>query len=465
MKKRIFIVAGLGYGDEGKGSIVDWLSLVYPVKEIWRYNGGSQAAHNVVLEDGKTHCFAQLGSGLLETPALTGLSRFMAVNPINLMNEYEVLEEKLRFEMPPIYVDSQSPVITPYHVLTNQIRELSRGLDRRGTCGYGVGETFKDADKYPQQTLRIGDLNNIDVLRYKLKFWRALKIEEAEQLAGSSPTCLFWLGRSEVKSDNYFDFLLNFYSSFLGENNIHSFDNNFLVPDIDGDVVYEGAQGVLLHRDYGFFPNVTQSDTSFQNAEKLIAERELEGEVFKIGVLRAYWTRHGAGPFVSEDEDLAEIIPDEHNEENEWQGDFRIGWFDLVAARYALEITGAVDGLALTNLDRLLDLEEVKVCVAYRYNGFYPQFIEEHFICEPIDADNSVLITGFKMPPNENRTEFMAQVTRSLSSCEAVYETIEVTPDFLDEYTKYLEEKLNTKIVVISTGPKASDKRVIGYLP
>ena len=464
MKKRIFIVAGLGYGDESKGSIVDWLSSVYPVKEIWRYNGGSQAAHNVVLEDGVNHCFAQFGSGLLEAPVLTGLSRFMAINPINLMNEYEILEKKLKFKMPPIYIDSQSPVITPYHVLTNQIRELSRGLDRRGTCGYGVGETFKDAEKYPRQILRIGDLNDINILKSKLKFWRALKIDEAEQLAGSSPTCLFWLGRIGVKLDSYFDFLLNFYSGFLGENNIHSFDNNFSFPEVCGDVVYEGAQGVLLHRDYGFFPHVTQSDTSFQNAEKLIAERKLEGEVFKIGVLRAYWTRHGAGPFVTEDESLKDIIPEEHNKENEWQGDFRLGWFDLVAARYALKIIGSVDGLALTNLDRLLNFKEIKVCVAYRYQGRYPQLVAKYFICEPVASDNSVLITGIKKPLINPRN-FMRQITCFLNSCEPVYETIKVTSDFFNQYPKYLEEKLGVKIVLISTGPKASDKKVIGRLP
>ncbi len=468
MKKRIFIVAGLAYGDESKGSIVDWLSLVYPVKEIWRYNGGPQTAHNVVLEDGVNHCFAQFGSGLLQAPISTVLSRFVAVNPINLMNEYEVLEAKLKFPMPPIYLDSKAPIITPYHVLVNQLKELNLGLDRRGSCGKGVGETLKDAEKYPDRILRVGDLADVDLIKAKLRFWRSLKLDEAEQLANAKTSCLAWFNHSKIKSHEYFDFLVNFYSSFLEQDKIIPFDSRHPFMDIkessDGDIVYEGAQGLLLHRDYGFFPHVTQSDTSFKNAETLIAERGLQGEVFKLGVLRAYSTRHGAGPFVSEDEELGELIPDDHNCENGWQGDFRIGWFDIVSTKYALDVVSSIDGLAITNLDRLQELDEVKVCTAYEYDGLYSHLLEKYFVCEENQSDRTWLIKSIKKRQENDSSDFMEEIKRFLGSCEPVYETIQVGPDFSEKYLRYLEKSLEVPIVIVSNGPTAADKKVVGKL-
>jgi adenylosuccinate synthase len=127
---------------------------------------------------------------------------------------------------------------------------------------------------------------------------------------------------------------------------------------------------VLLDQEWGFFPHVTRSTTTFANAETLLEDAGFRGEKRRIGLLRAYGTRHGAGPFPTETDTLA-VAPC-HNAVNPWQGEFRTGWFDAVTARYALDVVGGVDLLALTNVDRLIGLEGLKAAVAYRNEEQFP---------------------------------------------------------------------------------------------
>lgn len=129
--------------------------------------------------------------------------------------------------------------------------------------------------------------------------------------------------------------------------------------------IFEGAQGVLLDRDHGFFLYVTPSRTTFAHADTLLAEARWAGAVTRVGVLRAHATRHGQGPFVTEDVELTAATPDLHNAAHAFQGAFRVGWFDVVAARYALRVVGEVDWLAITNLDRLTGLPGVRVYTAH----------------------------------------------------------------------------------------------------
>src|SRR5262249_12518219 len=123
-----------------------------------------------------------------------------------------------------------------------------------------------------------------------------------------------------------------------------------LLRDQQTPILFEGAQGVLLDAERGFFPHVTPSRTTVENALGLIAESGAAGSPRRLGVLRAYATRHGPGPFVTHDAELQARLPEVHNVENPWQGPMRVGWFDAVAARYAMAATGGVDAIALTNL-------------------------------------------------------------------------------------------------------------------
>jgi adenylosuccinate synthase len=131
-------------------------------------------------------------------------------------------------------------------------------------------------------------------------------------------------------------------------------------------LIFEGAQGALLDRQRGFPPYVTKSDTTCRNALELMSESGLAHQPFKLGVLRTYGHRHGAGPFVTEDESLRPRFDDELNSQNPWQGRFRVGWMDLPALRYGIRLNGGVDGLAVTGLDRLSGLETIYVCSSYR---------------------------------------------------------------------------------------------------
>jgi adenylosuccinate synthase len=461
---RIWLLIGLSNGDETKGGTVDWLTANYPVKTIFRYNGGAQAAHNVVAASGVTHCFAQLGSGLLAAPVSTYLSRYVAVNPLSLMVEYRILESKINFSIPEIQLDTESLIITPYHILINQMREISRGAKRYGSCGKGVGETMSDAKKYGKEVLRAKDLSNFSVLKHKLRCLQALKIEEGEQLLNTDFTNPHLLSRLEkMCSEDYFKNLIDWYLDFSKWSGVKLVSS--LTIDPESDIIGEGAQGILLDRDYGFYPHVTQSNTSFHNAEELIKENKLVGEVIKIGVLRAYATRHGAGPLVTYDQELATLIPDIHNTTNDFQGDFKIGWLDLVTTRYALKIAGEIKGIALSCLDRLQTLKEVKTCTSYKYNG--PEGLEvlkQFFECHSIGEHFRPIITDIKLIP-ANRVQDLSwrqKITDILNDCEPVYRVIKVKKTvFINEYVEHLETALKTKILLVSTGPTAGDKKIL----
>lgn len=466
-KRKIFLLVGLGYGDEGKGTITDYLSSCYPVTTICRYNGGAQAAHHVVSDKGTVHCFSQFGSGLLSAKIKTYLSEFMLVNPINLFNEYNVLEPKVRFKIPKTYIDAKALIITPYHVLANQMREISRGSKRYGSCGKGVGETISDAKKYGDEVLRAKDLGDFLNLKCKLRFLQALKIDVGEQLLDSDPTNAELLSLlKKMRSEAEFQNLLNFYFDFSTWLQVKIIKSSEVI--YDSDLIFEGAQGSLLHRDYGFYPHLTQSDTSFANAEAVIKKQNLSGEIFKIGVLRAYATRHGAGPFVTYDSKLSDLIPDEHNLANQWQGNLNVGWLDLVATKYALKIVGELDGLALTNLDRLQDLAEIKVCTSYQYLGSTEQkTLEQFFECECDGLSSQLLIKEIKLTPADKFSDlvYRQQITSILNDCWPIYETLQVRRDnFVDDYVQHLEAALKTKVLLISTGPRTSDKKMLKTL-
>jgi adenylosuccinate synthase len=471
MERKIFLLAGLGDGDESKGSIVDWLTRNYPVKSIWRYNGGAQASHHVVLDEGIMHCFSQIGSGSLVRPVTTYLTNFTAINPISLRAEYEELQTKIKFPLLEIYLDEQALIITPYHVLINQMREISRGTKRFGSCGRGVGEAISDSERYQEKVLRASDFKDMAEFRYKLRILQVLKIDQGEQLLDLDPENAELLIRLEkMRSEKHFQDLVDWYLDFprwSGVRIVTKREVSMLLIEDESDIVFEGAQGPLLDRDYGFYPHITKSNTRFDNAEKLIQEYKLTGDIIKIGVLRAYATRHGAGPFLSYDASLTTLIPEQHNTTNDWQGDFRIGWFDLLTTRYALKMVGKIRGIALTNLDRLLDLDEVKVCVAYKYQGSANFSKVSQFFDYRLDKINSrvaIVITDIKLPPSDKLKNYIwrQQITNILNNCQPIYQTLPVDKiNFIADYIKYLEKELGENVHLISTGPSASDKKIV----
>jgi len=451
MDRKIYSVAGLLFGDEGKGSTVDYLVRRFGLQYVIRYNGGSQPGHNVEAGD-IHHCFSQFGSGTLVPGVKTILSRYMLVNPINLDVENEVLKSKgITDAIERLIIDAQCPIITPINVIINRMYEIARGAKRHGSCGKGIGQTASDLKIFGQNVLFAGDFSDKKTTRQKLDFFWHMRLDLAEQLTKQNPGMerlsiyLDDLSRMDMQmlTDSYYDF----------SSRAKIVDEEVILKIIaDGGVVFEGAQGVLLDQTHGFYPHTTWSDITFRNADDLISRSGFTGEVEKIGVLRAYATRHGAGPFVTEDDSLSEWIKPCHNKTNDWQGRFRVGWFDCVAASYALKLVGKVDSIALTNIDRLYGLDQIKVCRAYQLGA--RDEASNYFDLWP---DGRIFGINVLPGPDVRQTQLLAQ-------CEPEYFS---HPGFASDgpnnrewhdYVHYLQNQLSVPIKIVSFGPKASDK-------
>jgi adenylosuccinate synthase len=325
-------VVDLGYGDAGKGTVVDAICANRPVRAVLRFNGGAQAAHNVLTESGRHHTFAQFGSGTLRGVP-THLTRFMVVDPLALAAEANALGNP--FEL--LTVDGDALLATPWHRAANQRRERARGDARHGSCGLGVGETVAYALTHPDAP-RVADVLSRTRLR------RRLTAVAAD------------LGPMGVPLDDVVDAFLAFGRAVAIVGAEHT---GRLLRE--GPCVFEGAQGVLLDEWRGWHPHTTWSTATFANVAELCPSFR------RLGVVRTYTTRHGAGPFVTEDPALD--LPEAHNGVGEWQGAFRTGHFDAMAHRYAAEVAGGVDGLAVTHLDVPERCPDLRVCTSYTLDG------------------------------------------------------------------------------------------------
>lgn len=361
---RAMLVVGLGNGDEGKGSLVDHLVRKNEIRYVVRFNGGAQALHHVVDHD-RVHGFSQFGSGTL-AGAKTVLSRFMLFEPLAFCREALNLS-RLGIADPYALVtlSARAPIISPINILANRILEIHRGQGRHGSCGMGIGLTQGDVEQFGTQALYAEDLLNPTVLRDKLSFLWQQRLETVRGIDSNET----WELRTQLATVDIED-LVAFYSEFARRIRIAP-DAEILAIISRENIVFEGAQGILLDQQWGFFPHVTRSNTTFANAETLLDEAGFHGERLRFGLLRAYGTRHGAGPFPTETDELR-VAPC-YNAANPWQGSFRTGWFDTVTARYALEAVGGVDVLALTNLDRLVGRDGLKAAVSYQQEDCFPQ--------------------------------------------------------------------------------------------
>ena len=359
----IILVAGLGFGDEGKGGVVDFLTRKHDAKLVCRYNGGSQAAHNVITPDGRHHTFSQFGSGTFVEGCRTHLSRFMLVQPGSMLSEARHLGEVgVSDAFDRVTVDSNAPVTTRFHMAVNRLRELSRSGARHGSCGMGIGETVVDHLDLGGDILFVGDLTDATVTRRKLQELQARNRAKVAHLIKDilpSPTRdaeWGWLDKPVGIDEEALTCRL-----FAGK--IKVVEPEWLDGELcrEGTVIFEGAQGILLDQFKGFMPYCTRSTISFANAGCLNAAL---GEVTRVGVVRSYSTRHGAGPFPTEDDSLREGRRELHNSSDDpWQQGFRLGHFDMVLLRYAVEALGGVDQIVLTHMDKRP--AEQKICTSY----------------------------------------------------------------------------------------------------
>ena len=338
---KAILVAGLGFGDESKGATVDKLCRSLPVDLVVRYNGGCQCAHNVVTPEGVHHTFAQFGSGSLANPTVrTHLSRFVLVDPLAMVREAGALKELGVEVWHRTTVDARAVVVTPFHRRLNRLREQARGDERHGSCGRGIGVAREWSLKYGDQVLHVGDLHNYELTKQKCEFLRDLLWRETG--VDRLHFCDYELGHLVLDYVRW------------------GYYGNLVRPDADvvGEsefvAVFEGAQGVLLDETHGFQPHVTWTDTTFTNADVLLDEVGTPTtDRTRLGCLRTYHTRHGAGPLPTEDERLLSVLPELHNDTGEFQGAWRVGRFDYDLAQRAVEIVDGVDALAVSHVDRL----------------------------------------------------------------------------------------------------------------
>ncbi|WP_336084094.1 adenylosuccinate synthetase [Nocardia sp. SSK8] len=324
------VVVDLGFGDAGKGATVDWLcspAAALGVAAVVRFNGGAQAAHNVVAE-GRHHTFAQFGSGTF-AGVPTVLSEHVLVEPMALATESEQLAALgVPDPLGLLAIDGRARLTTPIHIAANRAREDARGSSRHGSCGRGIGETAWYALEHDAPT--VADCLEPTALRAKLDRLAA----HYEELIGPS-----------AHGYEAIDDLVAMYRDFAGAVRITGGDV-LARAAARGRLVFEGAQGVLLDEWRGFHPHTTWSTVEPRNARAMIAGLGATARV--LGVTRTYMTRHGAGPLPTE----APLgFPEPHNETGVYQGAFRQGYLDPILLRYAVEVCGGIDGLVVNHLD------------------------------------------------------------------------------------------------------------------
>jgi len=300
-----------------------------------------------MLPDGDLHCFSQFGSGSL-AGAGTHLSEYMLIDPFDMEPEAEHLAKLGIDAFNTTTADPRALVITPFHKAANQIRESLRGGGRHGSCGRGIGECRQYHLTFGEDALTLGELSDPSLIDVKLTLIRQRLFKDI----GESAISRFPEYSECFTNPGMIDRMVRHYGRL---SNRIAIQNSLTPPNSEtGTIIFEGAQGVLLDETHGYLPpHVTWTGTTLANASRLCEAAAFEAsDRYRLGVLRAYHTRHGAGPFPSESPELGAAIPDRHNGTGPWQGVFRVGWFDREMAKYALGVC-PVDGLAITCLDRI----------------------------------------------------------------------------------------------------------------
>lgn len=419
------IVIGLLFGDEGKGTTVDFYAKTKYPKSVVKFSGGSQTAHNVVTPDGKHHTFAQLGSGSFhEIP--TTITKHTLVDPFNLVVEgMQFLEKSGWNPFLDLKISENCLLTTPLHVWLNKKREEKRYGKAHGSCALGVGETRLYAIRYPEQALKMKDLTTPGLVNIKEKL--TLLKNYVEKEAGES-------------CEESVDELVKAYSLLVQEKLLNIVDDAHILEIIaDGYHVFEGTQGVLLDEAYGFFPNTTWTSVVAQNAQNLLKEAGKQpGKV--TGVIRSYLTRHGNGPFPSElkTEESLDLFPELHNGYGRYQGGWRRGFLDLRLLEYALA-ANPVDALMITHMDRIFEgMGVVKDYVGWET---IPEDFYSRISAELYEVDRS---------PQVQLTEKLSSLTLQ----DAVIEKVNSEKDLVD----LVFETAKKPIELFSYGSRWTDK-------
>ena len=463
--KEYAVVTGLGIGEETKGVTVQWLTKQLNAHTIVR-SGGSQGGAHVKLEDGREQMFSQFGAGTFEG-AKTHLFK-MVINPSELFEEaIEIEKQGIKNPFSLITIDSNCLTVTPYHSAISRFREIMRGNDKKGTVGKGVGDVIRDSGS-PDISIRAYEfLGDISTLENKIENIRVAKLNEAREIISKSELPLSGDAQAEL------DLL---YNKRLVGTTAESFkyiadlvnivDKKYFrkILNQNGAIVNQTSHGALLHPWHGFVPYVTQIDPTAQDVLSYLHTQKYDGKIMRLGVSRSYMTRHGAGPLVSYNSDLTKSIHEIDNnlsEDNKWIGEFRNGNYDIVAMKYAIEISGGKEtfnGLKISYMDEVLKAKEWEVCVAYKYEGKELD-LERYFIVE------NGLITGIKVRPNTRdiaQLNHQIKLTQILKECQPILKTLRSENGKPLElvFIDFIETNLDLPVVATAYGTKISDRHI-----
>ncbi len=395
MAKNVVIV-GVQWGDEGKGKVVDILSEHTDI--VVRYQGGNNAGHTVIIDHGK-FILHLIPSGILHGNKICVIGNGTVLDPLVLIEEIDTLKKSgyLRDDSH-LLISNEAHLIMPYHKKLDLLKERVKGNLKIGTTGRGIGPAYED--KVARNGLRCKDLLNEEVLRQKIK---TNLIEKNHILKNIYHDHGFEVHEIYYKYTEYAERLKSYITD------TSTFLNNAI--DEGKNILFEGAQGTLLDIDHGTYPYVTSSNAVAGEAAtgSGIGPTKIDTVV---GIAKAYLTRVGEGPFPTEG------MGEEGDRLREQGGEFgattgrprRCGWFDSVAARYAVKVNG-IEGLVLTKLDVLDELDKIPICTAYEYNGGRLEiFPSDNFIlgdCEPIyefmdgwKTDTKGITTFDELPQN-----------------------------------------------------------------
>lgn len=328
---KVIAVIGAGYGDEGKGLMTDYFSSQYDDAVVIRSNGGAQAGHTVVTPEGQRHVFSHFGSGTFNKVP-TFLSKHFVVNPSLFMKEHKSFVEKFGFN-PTVYVDPRCIITTPFDMLINQAFEKERGNDKHGSCGVGFGETLERA--LLGSMLEVDDIASpiyskdwlIERLRIELESIREDYLPSRVNMDDVSEDFKYIITSTKLVSD--FIAAVGYMLDNIATAYPEDFKNDTLI--------FEGAQGLLLDMDYGYFPHVTRSNCGMKNISQVLSEINCVHDITVNYVTRSYTTRHGAGPLAYEKTSNIGTctiregfdVEDNTNVPNEFQGNLRFAPLDL----------------------------------------------------------------------------------------------------------------------------------------
>ncbi len=416
------VVVGSQWGDEGKGKIVDWLSSEADV--VVRFQGGHNAGHTLVI-DGTTYKLRLLPSGIVRKNKVSIIGNGVVVDPWALLDEIEEVKSKgVEINENNLILSEAATLILPFHREMDEIREDSAGNSKIGTTRRGIGPAYED--KVGRRSIRVMDLASKKNLENRL----TVVLEHHNAIRNG-------LGKPIYQKDELVEDLLKLAPNIL-KYSAPVWRKIDQLKSENKKILFEGAQGILLDVDHGTYPYVTSSNTVAASAAtgSGCGPKSIN---FVLGITKAYTTRVGEGPFPTE---LKDDVGNHLGEKGHEFGTVtsrkrRCGWFDGVLVRQTIKISG-IDGIALTKLDVLDELDEINLCVAYELNG------------KKIDYFPSATKDQLNVKPVYKKFEGWKSKTQGIKNFDDLPEKAKI-------YLKAIEEFIEIKISSISTSPERED--------